>query len=83
MSHNLKRETMDTDQPGTTKDVVVERFPSTSGRITGVLGLVAAAIVLVLAILPLDAGTPLGVAIVGFLRGGCSRGSWRCAPRCG
>jgi len=63
MSHNLKRASMDTDRPGETRDAVAERFPSTSSRITGLICLGTAAIVLVLAILPLDPGTPLGVAI--------------------
>jgi hypothetical protein len=64
MSDNPKRASMTTDQPGRTKGAVVERFPSTSGRISGVICLGTAAIVLTLAILPLDTGTPLGVAIV-------------------
>ena len=64
MRHNPKRETMTTDQPGPPRDAVVERFQPTSGRFAGVVGLVTAGIVLTLSIIPLDAGTPLGVGIV-------------------
>ena len=53
MRHNPKRETMTTDQPGPPKDAVVERFPPTSGRVAGVVGLVTAGVVLTLAIVPL------------------------------
>lgn len=60
MSHNPKQETM---KPQVSTDVV-ERFPPTSGRVSGVIGLVTAAVVLGLAIWPRDTGTPLGVAIV-------------------
>lgn len=55
---------MHPELPDATADAVVERFPSTSGRITGLICLVTAGIVLVLAIIPLDPGTPLGVALV-------------------
>jgi hypothetical protein len=64
MSHNQKRATMNTDLPGAEDDAVVERFPSTSGRIPAVICLATAGIVLVLAIWPRDTGTPLGVALV-------------------
>jgi hypothetical protein len=46
---------------------VVERFAPTSGRISGVVGLITAGVVLILAVLGWDAGTPLGVAIVALL----------------
>jgi hypothetical protein len=48
-------------------DAVVERFQPTSGRVSGVLGLVTAAVVLVLAVAAWDPGRPLGVAIVAVL----------------
>jgi hypothetical protein len=48
-------------------DAVVERFPPTSGRVSGILGLVTAGIVLVLAVSAWDTGTALGVAIVAVL----------------
>jgi hypothetical protein len=44
-------------------DAVVERFQPTSGRFTGILGLVTAAVILVLALVAGDTGRPLGVAI--------------------
>lgn len=56
--------TYDPDGPG---DAVVQRFRPTSGLITGVLGLLTAAAVLVAAVLEFDRGTPLGVAIVALL----------------
>ena len=55
---------MNPDPPGDTKDAVVERFPSTTGRIPALICLVTAGVVLVLAIWPRDTGTPLGVALV-------------------
>lgn len=60
MSHNPKRVTMN---PRESTDVV-ERFPPTSGRVSGAIGLATAAVVLGLALWPRDTGTPLGVAIV-------------------
>ncbi|GAA4734917.1 hypothetical protein GCM10023350_18300 [Nocardioides endophyticus] len=48
-------------------DTVVERFAPTSGRISGVAGLITAGVVLILALLGWDTGTPLGVAIVALL----------------
>ena len=48
-------------------DAVVERFPPTSGRISGVLGLVLVAVFLVLSVLAWDTGAPLGVAILSVL----------------
>ncbi|MDF1603887.1 hypothetical protein [Nocardioides sp. YIM 152315] len=48
-------------------DAVVERFQPTSGRISGVLGLIVAGVVIVLALAAWDAGTALGVAIVAVL----------------
>jgi hypothetical protein len=56
-------------QPEQTTDVVVERFPPTSGRITGVIGLVTAAAVLVTALVARSAGTALGIAIAAALGG--------------
>ncbi len=50
-------------------DVVVDRFTPTSGRLTGWLGLVLAGVVLVIAIVDWDAGSPLGVAIAAILGG--------------
>lgn len=44
-------------------DAVVERFRPTSGRFSGILGLVAAAVILGLAIVAGGTGLPLGVAI--------------------
>lgn len=64
MSHNQKRAAMEPQPPDTSADEVVERFPSTNGRLTAVIFLAVAAVILVLAIKPLSAGTPLGVAIV-------------------
>jgi hypothetical protein len=49
------------------RDVVVERFAPTSGRFSGIAGLVTAGVVLILAVLGWDAGTPLGVAIFALL----------------
>jgi hypothetical protein len=49
------------------QDAVVERFPSTSGRTSGVLGLVLVSVFLVLSIMAWDPGTPLGVAILSVL----------------
>ena len=49
------------------QDDVVQRFRSTSGLISGVLGLGTAAFVLVVALLGFDRGTPLGLAIVALL----------------
>ena len=46
---------------------VVERFAPTSGRISGVVGLITAGVVLILAVLDWDAGTPLGVGILSLL----------------
>ena len=48
-------------------DAVVERFQPTSGRLSGILGLVTAAVVLVLAVGAWDPGRPLGVAIIAVL----------------
>jgi hypothetical protein len=48
-------------------EAVVERFQATSGRISGVLGLLTAGAVIVLALTAWDAGTALGVAIVAVL----------------
>lgn len=48
-------------------DRVVERFRPTSGRLSGVLGLVTAGVVLVLAVLGWDGGATLGVMIVAVL----------------
>jgi hypothetical protein len=48
-------------------DAVVQRFRPTSGLITGVLGLLTAAAVLVAAAVGFNTGTPLGVAIVALL----------------
>lgn len=45
-------------------ETVIERFRPSNGRFSGVLGLVTAGVVLVLAILARDTGTPLGVAII-------------------
>ncbi|MBB3041599.1 hypothetical protein [Nocardioides soli] len=53
-----------TEQTG---DRVVERFQPTSGRFSGILGLVTAGVVLVLAVIGRDSGTALGVAIVAVL----------------
>ena len=50
-------------------DAVVERFAPTSGRLSGIAGLITAGVVLILAVLGWDAGTPLGVAIVALLGG--------------
>lgn len=50
-------------------DTVVERFAPTSGRFSGIAGLITAAVVLILAVLGWDAGTPLGVAIVALFGG--------------
>ncbi|MBA2953958.1 hypothetical protein GON03_06465 [Nocardioides sp. MAH-18] len=48
-------------------DAVVERFPATSGRFSGVLGLVLVSVFLVLSVLAWDPGRPLGVAILSVL----------------
>ena len=56
-----------TDPAQADDTTVVERFPPTSGRVSGVVGLITAGVVLTLALLPWDAGTPLGVAIVAVL----------------
>jgi len=50
-------------------DAVVERFTPTSGRFSGIAGLITAGVVLILAVLGWDTGTPLGVAIVALLGG--------------
>jgi hypothetical protein len=50
-------------------DAVVERFQPTSGRLSGILGLVTAAVILVLAVAAGDADRPLGVAIIAALGG--------------
>ncbi len=50
-------------------DAVVERFAPTSGRFSGIAGLITAGVVLILAVLGWDVGTPLGVAIVALLGG--------------
>jgi hypothetical protein len=52
---------------GPDHDAVVERFHPTNGRFSGFLGLGAAALILVLAIVPFDAGRPLGIAILAVL----------------
>ncbi|WP_028642638.1 hypothetical protein [Nocardioides sp. URHA0020] len=56
-------------EPDPTRDdtAVVERFAPTSGRLTGVLGLVTAGVVFAIAVFDWDTGTPLGVAIVALL----------------
>lgn len=64
MSHKPKRETMSAEQPSPTETAVVERFQPTSGRFSGLVGLLTAAIVLGLAVWPRSTGVPLGVAIV-------------------
>jgi hypothetical protein len=46
---------------------VVERFHPTSGRISGLLGLAAAGVVLVLGVVAWDPGRPLGIAIIACL----------------
>jgi hypothetical protein len=46
---------------------VVERFAPTSGRVSGIVGLITAGVVLILAVLDWDAGTPLGVGILSLL----------------
>jgi hypothetical protein len=46
---------------------VVERFAPTSGRVSGIVGLITAGVVLILAVLGWDTGTPLGIAIVAVL----------------
>jgi hypothetical protein len=51
------------------RDALVERFTPTSGRISGIVGLITAGVVLILALLAWDTGTPLGVAIVAVLGG--------------
>jgi hypothetical protein len=63
MDHNPERAVMtDAEQ-----DPVVERFRPTNGRFSGIVGLVGAAVVLVLAIVAWDPGLPLGIAIVACL----------------
>ena len=56
-----------TDPADAGDDSVVERFAPTSGRVSGIVGLITAGVVLILAVLGWDAGTPLGVAIVAVL----------------
>ena len=59
-----------TEQPGETHqgdETVVERFHPTSGRLSGFLGLGAAAVILVLAVAGWDTGRALGVAIAACL----------------
>jgi hypothetical protein len=51
------------------QDAVVQRFAATGGRFSGILGLITVAVVLVLAAMARDAGTPLGVAILAALGG--------------
>lgn len=61
-----------TSQPndaGDAGDAVVDRFRPTSGRVSGVIGLVLAAVVLVLALSARDTGTALGVAIAAVFGG--------------
>jgi hypothetical protein len=48
-------------------DAVVEKFPPTSGRFSGILGLVTAGVVLTLAVAAWDPGVPLGVALGALL----------------
>jgi hypothetical protein len=48
-------------------DTAVERFPATSGRLSGVLGLVLVSVFLVLSVVAWDPGRPLGVAILSVL----------------
>ena len=48
-------------------DAVVERFHPTSGWFLGILGLGAAAVVIVIAVVDWDPGTPLGVGILAAL----------------
>lgn len=50
-------------------EAVVERFAPTSGRISGIVGLATAGVILVLALIAGETGTPLGVAIVAVLAG--------------
>lgn len=50
-------------------DALVQRFPATSGRFSGVLGLVLVAVFLVLSLMAWDPGRPLGVAILSVLGG--------------
>ncbi|GAA4713199.1 hypothetical protein GCM10023349_35520 [Nocardioides conyzicola] len=45
----------------------MERFTPTSGRVSGIVGLITAGVVLVVAVVDWDAGTPLGVAILSLL----------------
>jgi hypothetical protein len=49
------------------EDAVVERFPATNGRLTGIVGLVVAGVVLVIAVLDWDTGAGLGIAIAAVL----------------
>ncbi len=51
------------------QDAVVERFPATSGRLSGVLGLVLVSVFFVLSVLAWSPETPLGVAILSVLGG--------------
>ncbi|MFC6341892.1 hypothetical protein ACFP8W_07890, partial [Nocardioides hankookensis] len=53
----------------TSDSAVVERFAPTSGRISGIVGLATAGVILVLALIAGETGTPLGVAIVAVLGG--------------
>ncbi|MGB0098818.1 MAG: hypothetical protein WBP61_00925 [Nocardioides sp.] len=46
---------------------VTERFHATNGRVSGYIGLATTLGILVLAVLPWDAGRPLGVAILALL----------------
>jgi hypothetical protein len=55
------------EQPGDGHETVVERFPPTNGRFTGILGLACAGVVLVLSLAAWDTGRALGVGIVACL----------------
>jgi hypothetical protein len=46
---------------------VVERFTPTSGRFTGVVGLITAGVIVIIAVRDWDAGMPLGVGILTVL----------------
>ena len=51
------------------REATVESFPPTSGRLTGVVGIVLAGVVLVAALAARSTATPLGIAIVAVLGG--------------
>lgn len=56
-----------THVPDDADDAVVQRFRPTSGLLTGVLGLITAAVVLVFVVVDFDEGAPLGIAIIAVL----------------